>query len=170
MFMLYFSIPKQAPKVMKHSRNNGSFSSDSTYSSSPQSDTGEFINIHQMGPTSSHPKSPLKPEGATGFPKYFDFDRNYHFSDSSYGPSQKYDFSKFALSKDSSSNSAVPEDIDNHSLSHEYQLRRDSSFDISEKGTKIVHSTLSPQAIWSIDHYGSCIAVGCRDGRVEVCI
>lgn len=104
----------------------------------------------------------------TSFPKYFTFDKNSPFSESSISTSQKYDFSQFALTQDCSSNDTFLEDsIDNH-VSREYQHRRNSSFDLSDKGTKTVHSTLSPQAIWSLDHCGPCIAVGCKDGRVEV--
>lgn len=42
------------------------------------------------------------------------------------------------------------------------------SCDGADKGAKIVYSTLPHQAIWSMDHFGSCIAIGCKDGRIEV--
>lgn len=126
--------------------------------------------MYKVSHNTSTPKSPLKPEEiGTNFPKHFVFDKNPPLAESFGTTNQKYDFSRFAMPSESHSNETHLEDsMDNHGLAHEFQLRRDSSIDISEKGTKIVHSTLSPQAIWSIDHCGSCIAVGCRNGRIEV--
>ncbi|XP_054714405.1 sterol regulatory element-binding protein cleavage-activating protein-like [Uloborus diversus] len=147
------------------SRNNSSFSSDSTYSSSPQSDCGDYMNLHKS-------RSPLQ-ENACNFPKHFNFEKTSFTAHNSSLADQKYDFRQFELSENSLLNEAPCLDNnppnDSHNLAHEYQHhRRSSSYEFVEKGTKIVHSTLSPQAIWCIDHYGSCIAVGCKDGRIEV--
>ncbi|KAF8795037.1 Sterol regulatory element-binding protein like [Argiope bruennichi] len=118
----HISIRRSNAKLQKSSslKNNDSFSSDSTYSSSPQSDVVII---------------------------------------------------RFALSHDNSltySNCEGVEYHDNHSVAHEYQSSRDTNLEYTEKGTKVVHSSLSHQAIWSLDYFGSCIAVGCKDGRIEL--
>ncbi|CAL1263212.1 unnamed protein product [Larinioides sclopetarius] len=152
-------------------KNNDSFSSDSTYSSSPQSDIGDNVNFCKSCNTSTNQRSPIPSENSSCFPKHFTFDTSQHYFDNDYASNQKYDFSRFALSHDNSFTYSSSEGIechDTHSVAHEYQSSRDTNLEYTEKGTKIVHSSLPHQAIWSLDYFGSCIAVGCKDGRIEL--
>ncbi|KFM63908.1 Sterol regulatory element-binding protein cleavage-activating protein, partial [Stegodyphus mimosarum] len=158
---------ESAKRKTVHSRSNGSFSSDSTYSSSPQSDNGEYMSQHKT--SNSVNFLPQQSESVCNFPKHFTFDKTSHSAVDHCMRGQKYDFSRFALSEDSPPSEMIVEDVhslnDCHNIAHEFQQYKDSNYEYTDKGTKIVHSTLNPQAVWSIDHYGSCIAVGCREGR-----
>ncbi|KAG8189219.1 hypothetical protein JTE90_013751 [Oedothorax gibbosus] len=148
-------------------KNTESFSSDSTYSSSPQSDNGDAM-FHKSCHLSSYQRSPISPEANTSFPKQFTFDKGQPSTESNTASNQRYDFSRFATTEEDLINETFDPESGHacHDDSRDYsqQDNCDSAF----KGAKIVHSSLPHQAIWSMDHFGPCIAVGCKDGRIEV--
>ncbi|XP_042909704.1 sterol regulatory element-binding protein cleavage-activating protein [Parasteatoda tepidariorum] len=152
-------------KANRSSRKHGSFSSDSTYSSSPQSDNGDHLNSYKSFNTDSRTSFP--DSSNCNFPKHFSFDKNTAYCDKIGSSSQRYDFSRFVLKEDCISNDAVF-DSNDCNKAHEYQNAKDSHLEYINKGTNIVHSTLSHQAIWCMDYYVPCIAVGCKNGRIEV--
>ncbi|GIY33272.1 sterol regulatory element-binding protein cleavage-activating protein [Caerostris darwini] len=169
---LYIKRSKCGEKLVKCSslKTNDSFSSDSTYSSSPQSDNGDNLNFCNSCNTSAYQRSP-QPELSSCFPKHFTFDKSQHSFDSDCSSNQKYDFSRFVLSHDDSLTDASFEGVEYHnphSNIHECQPSKEINLEYIEKRTKIVHSSLPHQAIWSLDYFAPCIAVGCKDGRIEL--
>ncbi|GIX67771.1 sterol regulatory element-binding protein cleavage-activating protein [Caerostris extrusa] len=169
---LYIKRSKCGEKLLKCSslKTNDSFSSDSTYSSSPQSDNGDNLNFCNSCNTSAYQRSP-QPELSSCFPKHFTFDKSQHSFDSDCSSNQKYDFSRFVLSHDDSLIDASFEGVEYHnphSNIHECQPSKEINLEYIQKRTKIVHSSLPHQAIWSLDYFAPCIAVGCKDGRIEL--
>lgn len=150
-------------------KNQESFSSDSTYSSSPQSDNGDFMNLNKSCHLSSYQRSPTSPGPNASFPKHFTFDKGQpHNVESNTASNQKYDFSRFAMTEEESIDETFDCESGHACRDDSRDYTQQDSCEGAYKGAKIVYSTLPHQAIWSMDHYGSCIAIGCKDGRIEV--
>ncbi|GFU36985.1 sterol regulatory element-binding protein cleavage-activating protein [Nephila pilipes] len=152
-------------------KNSESFSSDSTYSSSPQSENGDNLNFCISCNTLTNQRSPMPSEQSSCFPKHFTFDKSQHDFDNDYASNQKYDFSRFALPNEHSLNNSSFEGVEyhcTHNVIHEYQQNKETNMEYCDKGTKIVHSSIPHQSIWCLDHFGSGIAVGCKNGRIEL--
>uniref|UniRef100_T1K2T8 Sterol regulatory element-binding protein cleavage-activating protein n=1 Tax=Tetranychus urticae TaxID=32264 RepID=T1K2T8_TETUR len=139
-------IQLEEPKTFKpHHKPSSSFSSDSTYGSSPSTGSGECLETN-FSPSSFDPSS-------------LSYSRVHKSTDKSKcGYDFKPFYSRFNSSKNLISelivNAAASSDIDAHPYEISANLKRES--------------TLSFQQIWSLDVYERFILVGCAEGRFEI--
>lgn len=160
----------------RHLRESGSFSSDSTYGSSPPSDAIDNVNYYSCSAPSSYMMKLASKSHARHFTsKHFSFEGSVSSdTDCQIVPETKYDFSRFVSSDDCADDDCVGSANEETAyknctrLRHEYQLQQSISKDSEANSRYTCQSPLPFQSVWCIDYNGSCIAVGCRDGRLEL--
>ncbi|XP_022235081.1 sterol regulatory element-binding protein cleavage-activating protein-like [Limulus polyphemus] len=174
------TIIRSSPIVNKsesgtHIRGSGSFSSDSTYGSSPTSETGDYFSVQ----STYRPPGFLRKmvDSASRFVTSQPSSQDDHSAGGFFFHSMKhgYDFSRAFKTKDvkllgrdrliDTWKCHKRNQSDGNELDEEIQITAEET---SKNNGTTHHSPLSYQPLWCMDCQGGWLVLGCGGGRIEV--